>query len=108
MQGAAGFAGLPAECNAQLVNQKCKKANCVAEYVQPLADDKPWYLLVKARRDIKPGCALTLTYNNVKSLAVCQRLAEELGPGWAAEPCHCRKRQVCLSGKGFLVKVPRA
>ena len=82
VQGAAGFAGLLLEYNAQLINHKCKKSSCKVEYVQPLEDDKPGYLLVRAKRDIKPGFALTMTYQNVKSLAVCQRAAEELGPGW--------------------------
>ena len=104
LKGTGGFDGIPVECNASLINHKCKKANCTAEYVQPLGDDKPGYLLVKARRDIRPGYALSLTYQNVKSLEACRQAAEELGDGWKAVPCRCRRQRECPKGRGFLVR----
>ena len=73
--------------------QTLQSANCRAEFVQPLGDDQPWYLLATARRDIKPRYALRLKYNKVKSLEVCKEATEALSPGYAAVPCS--KRDGC-------------
>ena len=88
--------------------QTLQSANCRADFVQPLGDDQSWYLLVTARRDIRPRYSLIHTSRLLTLLYLSQEATEALSPGYAAVPCQCRKRDGCESGKGFLVKLPAA
>ena len=53
------------------------------KYLQPLSTDTEGYLLATAKRNCGPGNQLTMQYNNVKTLEMCKRAVEDLGPEYS-------------------------